>query len=166
MRISDHDRLARRDLEGGLPEPVLLAASYARSATLSGDGLREQHATNIKCAVEDGWIIPDDPAFVFGDDAASGLTLDRPGLGALLAPVRSGEAPFDRIYVRDATRFLRSPDPRWRFWFENEMRKLGVRIVYATDSACVRTSPETVVEPEWLTQVDFSLVPTSSEGAL
>lgn len=152
--------------EQALRPPTGLAASYARRAVVSNDGLRGQHAENVECAAAHGWSIPDDPAFRFSDDGESGASAHRPGLDALLARVRSGEASFDRVYMRDVTRPVRSSDPRWRYWFEYEMERFGVRILYATDEVGAESRDEKLVasKPPRLSAL-APLASTSSGGS-
>jgi DNA invertase Pin-like site-specific DNA recombinase len=128
--------------------------------------LRSQHAANIACAATHDWSIPDDPAFHFSDDGASGSTSRREALDALVAQIQSGEAPFARVYMRDRTRLLRNSDPRARFWFEHVMEMHGVRVIYATDAECSEERTERrAARGSRRLSVPTAPAPTSDGGA-
>lgn len=109
------------------------AASYARSAAVTGDGLVSQHETNAHRAAGDGWRVPESVEFRFTDDGDSGLSVDRPGLNALLHVVTRGQAPFSRLYVRDRERLFRGDSLELLYWFEHVMRSHGVEVRYVAD---------------------------------
>ncbi len=109
-----------------------VAASYARKSTFKDTGLAEQHSTNTTRATRDGAVVPS--AYQFGDDAISGKTTSREGLDEVLELIRSGSAPFKRIYIRDRDRLARASDPRFAMWFEYECKLHGVQVCYATDA--------------------------------
>jgi DNA invertase Pin-like site-specific DNA recombinase len=119
------------------PSPLHLAASYERKSTVDAMGIEAQYIINAQCAARDGWRIPDDPAFRFGDDATSGTTTSRPGLDRLMDMVKSGAALFTRLYIKDKTRLGRWQDPRMHSWFEVELKKKGVLVRYSEDEGLV-----------------------------
>lgn len=108
-----------------------LAASYARSAAHNPAGIQQQHEQNASCAAQDGYTIL--PEHYFGDDGVSGLAMSRPALDRLLSLVTQGEAPIERIYMRDPSRLARLPDPRQPFYCSVTalMDDHGVQICYS-----------------------------------
>ena len=120
--------------EGGA-EP--LAGSYGRRSNPNEEAVGNQHAMNAQRATVDGWRIPDQPGFRFGDDAVSGEKTARAGLDALMALVQSGQAPFRRLYVRERGRLARAFDPRFIFWFEYTLKLHGIQVCYSADKTHV-----------------------------
>lgn len=106
-----------------------LAASYARSAVENPLSIAQQHARNAACAERDGYRIL--PEHCFADHGESGLAASGPALDRLVALVTRGDAPFDRLYLRDRCRLSRSPDPRDHFAWEILFEHLGVEICYS-----------------------------------
>lgn len=110
-----------------------LAATYARQSKKNAEGLVAQFLAAKQRAEEDGFHIPDRPGFHFGDDDTTGVATDRQAFDALKAIVVSGDAPFSRLYIKDATRFTRVPDPRWGTFYELLFEQHGVQICYVED---------------------------------
>lgn len=110
-----------------------LAASYGRRSNPNEEAVTNQHQMNAQRATSDGWRIPDEAGYRFGDDAVSGETTTRAGLDALEALVKSGEAPFKRLYVRERGRLARAYDPRFIYWFEYTCKMHGIQVCYSVD---------------------------------
>lgn len=108
-----------------------IAASYARKSTPDDPGLKSQHLINAQKAREDGVLIPEGREFRFEDDETSGRATAREDLDRLVSLVTSGEAPFDRVYIKDKTREGRFADPRFHFYLQVQFEKHGVRIAYS-----------------------------------
>lgn len=113
--------------------PVKMAASYARTAQHDPEALAEQHHLNVRQAEADGYVIPDDSSFLFSDCGVSGHKLSRPGLDSLVNLIKSGDATFDRIYLKDRSRVFRHHDLRHVLGFEDFMRSHGVQVRYISD---------------------------------
>jgi|GEM_PF-4382470 hypothetical protein len=107
------------------------AASYARKSDANESAVQDQHVTNAERALQDGFDIPLE--LRWGDDGVSGTTTKRSGLDALLALIQSGNAPFQRLYVRDRDRLARTADPRYTFYVEFLCKLQGVQLCYTTD---------------------------------
>lgn len=108
-----------------------LAASYARKSTADDPGLKAQHLVNVQKAGADQYVIPESSQFRFEDDETSGRTTSREDLDRLIEVVTSGEAPFDRVYIKDKTREGRFADPRFHFFLQVLFELHGVRICYS-----------------------------------
>jgi hypothetical protein len=126
-----------------------LAASYGRKSDHNDVGIDAQHLLNEQRARKDGYIVPDRPDFRFGDDATSGVTKSRGGLDTLIALVKSDDAPFTRVYVKDKTRLGRWNDPRYHFYLQVLFEEHGVRIVFSEndrdiDYAAAADNPEMI----------------------
>ncbi len=109
------------------------AASYARKSTNDPLGIEAQHFINAKCAEGDGYVIPNSPDFRLSDDDVSGRTTQRDGFSRLLALVESGAAPFDLLYIKDATRWGRWLDVRNLDYYAVHFEKHGVRLRFTTE---------------------------------
>lgn len=107
------------------------AASYARNSDEDSDGLQSQHLGNEQRAAVDGYLIPRSVDFRFEDDDTTGISKRRKGFDRLLQVITSGEAKFDRVYVKDRTRLGRWSDPRFGFYLEVLAEEHGVKIVYS-----------------------------------
>lgn len=110
--------------------PRPLAASLARKSTHDPVGIRDQHDLCAQRATAEGLELPDSPEFRFSEDDTSGVAADRKGLERLLAIARSGAAPFSVLYVKDSTRLGRWDDPRTHFFYEVELKRLGIEVRY------------------------------------
>lgn len=108
-----------------------LAASYARKSNEDHEGILGQHLVNEQRARKDDYMIPATPEFRYEDDDTTGISKRRSGFDKLLEFIRSGEAKFDRVYVKDKTRLGRWSDPRYAFFLEVLFEEHGVRIVYS-----------------------------------
>jgi len=117
------------DLAGELK----LAAVYARKSNANDIAVSGQFDTCRQRARRDGWLVPESSDFLFGDDATSGKKTVRDELQRLVALVRSGAAPFQRVYIRHRDRLTRSADLDFRPWFEFECRQAGIQVCYASD---------------------------------
>lgn len=115
------------------PAQQRLAGSYGRRSNPNEEAVSNQHAANTERATADGWTLPDATGFRFGDDATSGETTSRDGFDALLALVTSGQAQFDRLYIRERGRLARASDPRFIFWVEYTMHQHGILVCYSQD---------------------------------
>jgi hypothetical protein len=128
---------ATSDLKNGVlntePSGKPRAASYGRRSNPNDEAVGNQHSANAQRAESDGWVVPDLPGFRFGDDATSGETTNRDGIDALVNVVTTGQAQFDRLYIRDRGRLARAKDPRFIFWFEYTMLQHGVQVCYSVD---------------------------------
>lgn len=129
-----YDHPDQRDTAAVPDRTTTWAASYGRTAHVDPDDLRSQHEANARRAAADGFSIPDDPAYRFGDDGVSGMAETRAQLESLMSVVTSGSALFRRLYMRDRTRWGRSTDPRFIYWFEYVMAEHGVQVCYTTDA--------------------------------
>ena len=109
----------------------LLAASYVRKSDEDNEGLQSQHVANEQRAAADGYLIPRSPDFRFEDDDTTGVSKRRKGFDRLLQIITSGEAKFDRVYIKDRTRLGRWSDPRFGFYLEVLCEEHGVKIVYS-----------------------------------
>lgn len=115
------------------------AAAYGRTAVgygidlsaprFSDAGVGAQWTACHFAAQSDGYHIAETPDFLFGDDGVSGRASRRPELDRLLDVVRSGHAPFSRLYVTDAARLSRD-EVGFSFLqrFENELASYGIEV--------------------------------------
>ena len=72
---------------------------------------------------------------VYSDAGLSGLTLKRrPGLLALIAEAHRSERHFDAVVVYDVSRWGRFQDVDESAYHEQELRNLGVRILYCAEA--------------------------------
>ena len=115
--------------------PLRYAASIERKSTADAYGIEQQYRLNCARAAEEGYIIPNEPAFRFTDDDVSGALKDRPGLSRLLAIAESGTAPFTRVYVKDRTRLGRWEDSRRHFHIEILLMDRGIELRYCDEKA-------------------------------
>jgi DNA invertase Pin-like site-specific DNA recombinase len=125
------------------------AASYARKSDANDEGVLDQHLLNEQRARRDGFVVPKTSAFRFSDDKTSGVTKRRNGLDALISLVKTGDAPFKRVYVKDKTRLGRWNDPRYQFYLAVLFEEHGVRIMFSEnerdiDYASAGENPEMV----------------------
>lgn len=109
----------------------LIAASYGRKSDEDNEGLQSQHLGNEQRAAADGYLIPRSLDFRFEDDDTTGVSKRRKGFDHLLQLITSGEAKFERVYVKDRTRLGRWSDPRFGFYLEVLCEEHGVKIVYS-----------------------------------
>lgn len=109
------------------------AASYERKSTSDPYGIDEQYLINKQKAAGEGFIIPDDLRFRFSDDDTSGVTKSRRGFDRLKKIIEEGEAPFERVYVKDRTRLGRWDEPRMHFYYEMHFQENGVVVRYADE---------------------------------
>lgn len=121
------------DNKGTPAAPLGRAASYARRSVMKEEAVLQQHDTNANRAQADGFTVP--PELRWGDDGVSGTTTERGGLGALLTLIKSGRAPFTRLYVRERDRLSRTGDPRFAPFIEYTCKLNGVTVCYASDAA-------------------------------
>jgi DNA invertase Pin-like site-specific DNA recombinase len=105
-------------------------AAYVRSAAPDAEHIAAQVKSCRAVAATLGYEIPDE--LVFSDDGASGLAVARPALTRLLRVVESGQASFDRLFVRDHKRLGRWSDPRMYSLFRARFEGHGVTISYAS----------------------------------
>ncbi|MBK8059516.1 MAG: recombinase family protein [Gemmatimonadetes bacterium] len=97
-----------------LNENARFAAAYGRIAVghgvdlsaprFSDHGVGAQWTACRVAAQSDGFRISESPDYLFGDDGVSGRAFSRPELERFLDTVRSGHAPFSRLYVADVAR--------------------------------------------------------------
>lgn len=118
------------DTHGPTPR---LAASYGRKSYRDPEGIEAQYLGNQRKAHEHGFTIPTSPEFRFDDDDTVGITKSRAGFDRLVEVVTSGDAPFERVYIKDKTRLGRWDDPRYHSYLEVLFETHGVRIVYCDD---------------------------------
>jgi len=121
------------------------AAAYGRSAVghgfapsaprFSDEGVGAQWTACHVAAQSDGYHIAESPDFLFGDDGVSGRASRRPELDRLLDVVRSGHAPFSRLYITDGARLSRN-EVGFSFLqrFENELASHGIELRFLTDT--------------------------------
>lgn len=107
-----------------------LAASYARKSQHNDLGIEAQHEFNVARAAQDGYVIPNDPAFRFSDDKTKGYAKHRDDWDRLERVVMRG-AGFSRVYVKNGTRWGRWRDIRERFYTEVHFEKHGVQVRYS-----------------------------------
>ena len=125
--------------------PDRTAAVYARTGIRNPDRIAAQLAACREAAARDGWHIPDSLECQFVDDgcAAGRIPEDKssrgarssPGFSKLLHLITSGRAPFRRLYVAKRDRIGRTSDPRYIFWLEDELRRHGVDLRFASEAA-------------------------------
>lgn len=108
-----------------------VAASYGRKSDEDGEGLKSQHVINEQRAARDGYVIPRSAEYRYEDDDTTGVSKRRPGFDRLLQAITSGDAPFDRVYIKDRTRLGRWNDPRYGFFLEVLCEEHGVKLVYS-----------------------------------
>jgi hypothetical protein len=114
--------------------PKRRATSYARTAHIEPGALECQHAQNLAAAARDGFERSESVPDRWDDAGWSGRGTTRPGFGALLALVESGEADFSRVYVADRTRLVRSADPRAGYELVARFARHRVEVVFVTDN--------------------------------
>lgn len=119
------------------------AAAYGRTAVghgfdasaprFSDEGVGAQWMACRVAAQSDGYRIAETPDFLFGDDGVSGRASRRPELDRLLDVVRSGHAPFSRLYITDIARISRD-DAGVSFLhrLENELASQGIEVRFLT----------------------------------
>ena len=110
----------------GSPERsrIKAAVGYSRLATASEGNtsrLHQQEALVRDIARTRGLVI----ARFYRDEGTSGLSLDRPGLQALLRACRAGRV--GTVVLESADRLTRSPRLLSLLW--NRLHRLGVRLV-------------------------------------
>jgi hypothetical protein len=113
---------------------ALLAASYVRKSDEDNEGLQSQHLVNEQRAAADGYAIPRAVDFRFEDDDTTGVSKRRKGFDRLLQMITSGEAKFNRVYIKDRTRLGRWSDPRFGFYLEVLCEEHGVKLVYSENA--------------------------------
>lgn len=115
------------------------AAAYGRTAVVhgvdvsqprfGGAGVGAQWSACQVAAHADGYLIPESPDFLFGEEGVSGLTTCPPQLERLLDTVRSGHAPFSRLYVTDTARLSRVDlDESIMQWLKCELVRHGIEL--------------------------------------
>ncbi|HEY0015533.1 MAG TPA: recombinase family protein [Longimicrobium sp.] len=113
-----------------MTERIRYAASLERQSRDYAEGVEAQYAITRQRAAKDGFMIPDDPMFRFTENHVRGQSTNRKEWERLVKAVESGDAPFERVYVKARPRTGRWKDPRehvhWEFWFE----KHGIPLVY------------------------------------
>jgi hypothetical protein len=113
-----------------MTERIRYAASLERQSRDYAEGVEAQYVINRQRAEKDGFLIPDDPMFRFTENHVRGQAQNRKEWERLVSTIESGDAPFERVYVKARPRTGRWKDPRehvhWEFWFE----KHGVPLVY------------------------------------
>lgn len=106
------------------------AAVYARESKDYELAIGHQHRQCVQQAEAEGYEVPDDPLFRFGDNERTGANANRADFQRLLSLVRAGQAGFSAIFVKARSRFARFDDTRERFALELELEKRGVIIRY------------------------------------
>lgn len=110
-----------------------MAASIERDSVYDPLGINEQYRQNRDKADKEGFVIPDDPAYRFSDNDTSGADESREGLRRLFDLVLDGDPPFEKIFVKDQTRFGRWNDPRMHIYFEMLLEQNGVEVRYCDE---------------------------------
>jgi site-specific DNA recombinase len=105
------------------------AALYCRAAAFDEARIAEQEAELRRFARENSCGV----CAVFRDNGESGVTLDRPGLQAMLECVKAGG--INRVIVRDRSRLSRSFSQFHEL--ENMFREQGVDFISAADRVCL-----------------------------
>jgi hypothetical protein len=130
--MTEHDNIA---------SPKRLAAFYGRVSGRDGDSLETQLLIAREFAAADGFVIPDDPRFLFTDYNVSGKRTKRSSFDRLQEIVESpAGAPFDRVYVRDRKRLGRWKDPRRITYYAVRFEDHGVEIRFCDQKTHVRYS--------------------------
>jgi DNA invertase Pin-like site-specific DNA recombinase len=111
------------------------AAVYARESVDYEVTVDHQIRACVMQAQKDGLDVPDNPAYRFPDNDATGANADRNGFQRLLRIVESGSAGFSRLYVKDRSRFGRFDDIREQFAYEYMLKQKGVEIRYLDEDA-------------------------------
>ncbi|MDZ4257354.1 MAG: recombinase family protein, partial [Gemmatimonadales bacterium] len=106
------------------------AASYARKSTPDDVGIHDQHVQNAQAAERAGYHIPTGLQYRFADDDTSGITKSRKGLDRLRQTAESGEAPFERIYIKDRSRLGRFENPKRSAYLEVLFEDLAVPLFF------------------------------------
>lgn len=127
------DRILRRDRSPLAPGKRRYAASYERKSDQDSYGIDSQYHANRDQAALEGYEIPNDPRFRYSDDDTSGVLRCRAGFNRLLQVLRDGDAPFDRVYAKDRSRFGRFDDPRQHHYYEVLFKEYGVLLRYSND---------------------------------
>jgi Site-specific recombinases, DNA invertase Pin homologs len=116
---------------------VRYACSYERQSLSDDMGIDEQYRENCQRAREHGYLIPNDPKFRFSDNDVSGVTANRGEFQRLIQVVESGDAPFERVYVKDKTRLGRFDDPRQHTYYEMHLKMNGAPLRYSDKASDV-----------------------------
>ena len=122
------------DPESSSPRTVKPAACYARKSTADDIGVTRQMELCRERAAVDGYVIPDNSLFSFGDDMTSGAAATRLDFDRLIDLVASGDAPFGMVFVKDQTRFGRYDDPGEHFVNLHRLMKAGVKVTFLSSS--------------------------------
>jgi hypothetical protein len=134
--------VATKSTNAGARPVRRLAASIERKSLKDPMGLEQQYAINLERANAEGYEIPDDAAFRFSDDATSGVLHKRDEFDRLKDLVDDGDHQFDRLYVKDRSRFGRWTDPRWHYYYELWFLERGVLIRYCDEDEPARNPSE------------------------
>ncbi len=117
------------------PQALKAAACYARKSNADDIGIERQYELCAARAAKDGFVIPDNPLFRFGDDMTSGAALHRLDFERLFDVANSDAPPFEMLFVKDQTRFGRHDDPGEHFVNLGRMMKAGVRVTFLSSTA-------------------------------
>lgn len=112
------------------PTQRLRSAVYARESVDYEMAVAHQIRLCCKQASEDGMPVPDDPSYRFADNDATGANADRNDFQRMLRLVESGQAGFQRLYVKDRSRFGRFDDVRQQFSLEYMLETRGIQVRY------------------------------------
>lgn len=107
---------------------AMRAACYARFSTdmQRETSLTDQLATARRYAEAQGWTVLEDQLYT--DAALSGVSLERPGIQALLAAAARRPLPFDVLLVDDSSRVARDIADAVRML--QQLKFFGLRVVY------------------------------------
>lgn len=111
---------------------MLRAAAYARFSTdlQRATSIEDQVATARRYAAAHGWSFLED--HVYADAAISGVSLQRPGIQALVAAAAQRPRPFDVLLVDDSSRVSRDLADAVRLL--QELKFAGVRVIYISQN--------------------------------
>jgi DNA invertase Pin-like site-specific DNA recombinase len=111
---------------------TLRAAIYARfsSEMQRSTSIDDQIAVARQHADRHGWRVLN--GHIYTDEAMSGVSLDRPGLQALLATAATRPRPFDVLLVDDTSRIARDLSDALRLL--QRLKFCGVRVVYISQN--------------------------------
>jgi hypothetical protein len=121
----------------GVPVPRPAAGSYARCAASNPGSIALQHEANATAAAQDGFVIAREPAYRWADDGFPAAIRQRPAFDALVKLIRSGAAPFSRLYVSDESRLSRSDDTGAVRRIRRLLERHGVTVHCATVEGAV-----------------------------
>jgi hypothetical protein len=124
-----------------MTERIRYAASLERQSRDYAEGVEAQYAINRQRAEKDGFMIPDDPMFRFTENHVRGQAINRKQWERLVKAVESGDAPFERVYVKARPRTGRWKDPREQFTGSSGSRSTVFRsstAIRSGTSTCAR----------------------------